>query len=42
MPVLTGLAPLSYFDGIVITNKLGDVNLKAVAGKTSYTSPQSG
>jgi hypothetical protein len=35
-------SPLSYFDGLVITNKLGDVNLKAVAGKTSYTYPQSG
>jgi len=30
-------SPLSYFDGVVITNKLGDVNLKAIVGKTSYT-----
>lgn len=31
-------APLTYFDGVVITNKLGDVSLKAIAGKTSAIS----
>jgi hypothetical protein len=28
-------SPLTYFDGVVITNKLGKVDLKAVAGRTS-------
>lgn len=32
-------APLSYLDGVVITNKLGDVALKAVVGKTTATAP---
>jgi hypothetical protein len=35
-------APLSYLDGVVITNKLGDVALKAVVGKTTATAPQAG
>jgi hypothetical protein len=30
-------SPLSYFDGVVITNKLGDVDLKAAVGKSTYT-----
>jgi hypothetical protein len=28
-------APMTYFDGVVITNKLGKVDLKAIAGRTS-------
>ncbi len=28
-------SPLTYFDGVVVTNKLGKVDLKAIAGRTS-------
>jgi len=29
------IAPLSYYDGLVVTNKIGDVNFKAIGGKTT-------
>lgn len=29
------IAPVSYFDGFVVTNKLGELNFKAIGGKTT-------